>query len=186
MPASKDDFVAHQHKNEHKLAERNELAKLSKYRTPPAAPDHSMPNLVPTSMPTQTPMPVPMPLPAPAPMASMPTIDFIRSVVNAEQPKSFQPTPNVTVAPSVLTKHKFVVLVERIPWTATKQQVVAFFEGIQIVNGAFGINFIVPDERAKRNDAFVEVATYDDFQRIRRFELKSFANCAIGRNVQGS
>lgn len=210
MPASKEDFVAHQHKNEHKLAEQNHLAKFAKHQAPPAAPvklEPSSPNLVPAAMSVprtaslppqmsmalaaliQPPKPAPMQSPALTPVRmAVPmstSVDLIRSIVHTELNKSIHAAPSAIVAPSNLAERKYLVLVERIAWTATKKQVLTFFDGVRIVNGMMGINFIVPDERGKSNNAFVEVATYDDYERMRRFEQKVDANADIGRYIQG-
>lgn len=65
-----------------------------------------------------------------------------------------------------------VVRVEQIPHTVkTKQQIVNLFSGIRIENGTKGIHFIIPNGRQYSNDAFIELATTDDFIRIQQPEF---------------
>lgn len=56
-----------------------------------------------------------------------------------------------------------VIHVENIPWTATKEQIVNLFAGINILNGKEGIHFIV-DHLNHHNDAFIQLASLEDYE----------------------
>lgn len=53
-----------------------------------------------------------------------------------------------------------LIYVKGLPWTATKQEILDFFNDIKILNGTKGIHFVV--ENGNRNDAFIQLATQDD------------------------
>lgn len=56
------------------------------------------------------------------------------------------------------TRH--LIYVKGLPWTANKQEILDFFDGINILNGTKGIHFVIENEN--RNDAFIQLATVDD------------------------
>lgn len=74
--------------------------------------------------------------------------------------------------------NKYVVRVGKLPWVATKRQVIELFDGIRVC----GVHFIVPNDRTVQNDAFVEVASVQDLQSIQQFRKTPSTN-HIFRNV---
>lgn len=54
-----------------------------------------------------------------------------------------------------------VIHVTGIPWTATKQKMVEFFDDIKILDGVNGIHFII--DNTSKNGAFIQMATKHDY-----------------------
>lgn len=64
---------------------------------------------------------------------------------------------------------KYVVYVEKIHWITTKSELVALFAGIRILDGPRGIHFVVLNEVCQGNNAFVELASEQDYEEILAF-----------------
>lgn len=65
-----------------------------------------------------------------------------------------------------------LIYITNIPWTATKKQVVEFLYGIHILNGSKGVHFTL--ENTTNNNAFVQIATEDDYQLVLKEKMKTF------------
>lgn len=85
------------------------------------------------------------------------------------------------------TKSK-VVRVDGFPWTTKKQEILHFFAGINIPNGANGIHFVVVNNRLDHssNDAYIEVASEEDLRKIKQYDKRPFGNNIVkGRSIEG-
>lgn len=81
---------------------------------------------------------------------------------------------------------KYVVRCDGFPWTTTKREIVDFFSTVKILNGKKGVHFIVDDNSHSSNDAYIEVASEQDFQRIRKYDNVHFRlNGGSGHNIEG-
>lgn len=223
MTASKEDFLAHQQKTDHKNAEQKKIEDLSKTRFTAVKTVSSVPK-VPMADHHQVPMATidgpamntskRMDVPSAAIQYARPNIagdgaESIRSNdVNQEarvaQPNAMnnavQSIHSNTIAAPVppnpfhrpasfadvqsVDARKYVARVSKIPWVATKKQVVGYFDGIRVANGCNGVHFIVPSYRSKQNDAFVEVATEQDYHKIQQFRKSNFVGMTYN-NTQG-
>lgn len=57
----------------------------------------------------------------------------------------------------------YLVRANKIPWVATKEEIVEFFDDINILNGVNGIHFIVDKTKNSCNDAFIQLASEKDY-----------------------
>lgn len=75
----------------------------------------------------------------------------------------------------------YLVDVKGIPWTATKWNIVEFFDDLNILNGCDGIHFKV--DNTYNNDAFIQLTTYTDYQTATKQKLRRAGTAAIkGKN----
>lgn len=70
-----------------------------------------------------------------------------------------------------------LIYVKGIPWSATKQSIVYFFDGIHILNGVNGIHFII--ENTKSNNAFVQLASANDYQLAIKRRMKPWGYSSV-------
>lgn len=58
----------------------------------------------------------------------------------------------------------YLIRANKIPWVATKMEIIEFFNDIHILNGVNGIHFIVDKTKNRSNDAFIQLASEKDYQ----------------------
>lgn len=81
---------------------------------------------------------------------------------------------------------KYVVYVEKIHWITTKHELLKLFWGINILNGIKGIHFVVLNKPCVANNAFIELSTEDDYQRMLAFKPTFVSgNYQTGRFIAG-
>lgn len=71
----------------------------------------------------------------------------------------------------------YLVDVKGIPWTATKWNIVEFFNDLSILNGCDGIHFKV--DNTFNNDAFIQLTTYADYQMATKQKVRRAGSAAI-------
>lgn len=72
-----------------------------------------------------------------------------------------------------------LIRVKGIPWTASKPKIVQFYSNkkLNILNGTRGIHFIIGN--TKNNQAFIQMASADDYQRAIKSKLMSWEHSII-------
>lgn len=50
------------------------------------------------------------------------------------------------------------------PWSVTKQEIMDFFAGVNILNGINGIHFIIEDKKIRKGEAYVQLKTENDLK----------------------
>lgn len=84
---------------------------------------------------------------------------------------------------------KCVVYVEKIHWITTKNELVTLFEGVRILDGPRSIHFVVLNDVGLANNAFIEVASEQDYQEILTFNHRPkmvSGKYQVGRFLTGS
>lgn len=68
-----------------------------------------------------------------------------------------------------------------IPWTAAKLDIIDFFSDLHIMNGTNGIHFKI--DNTFNNDAFIQLASYEDVQLALKRKMRYFANSAVKSKI---
>lgn len=97
---------------------------------------------------------------------SMPTENKSRTEASNDKNETAHTNTSVHIN-GTINARRFVVRVLLIPWAATKAFILRHFDGVNILNGADGIHFIVDKELDKPNNAYIELESEDDFLRIK-------------------
>lgn len=71
----------------------------------------------------------------------------------------------------------YLIDVKGIPWTATKWEIIGFFEDFKILNGPDGIHFKV--NNPSNNDAFIQLTTFTDYHSAVKQKTRYIGNSAI-------
>lgn len=58
------------------------------------------------------------------------------------------------------------------PWSMTKQEMLKFFVGVNILNGIHGIHFIIDNRKNKCNKTYIQLASEEDYKKILCFNNK--------------
>ncbi|XP_055315788.1 G-rich sequence factor 1-like [Sitodiplosis mosellana] len=58
----------------------------------------------------------------------------------------------------------YLIRASKIPWVATKEEILDFFDDINILNGINGIHFIVDKTKNSCNDALIQLASEKDYR----------------------
>lgn len=68
-----------------------------------------------------------------------------------------------------------IIRIRGLPWNTTKQEICDFFDGVNIVNGENGIHWVTlaTNHTKPLSEAYIELASYDDFQRAQSFHKKN-------------
>lgn len=75
----------------------------------------------------------------------------------------------------------YLIDVKGIPWTATKWNIVEFFDDLNILNGEKGIHFKL--DNTYNNDAFIQLTTYTDYHMALKQKVRKIGNAAIKSNT---
>lgn len=78
---------------------------------------------------------------------------------------------------------------EKIHWITTKSELAALFEDVTISKGPRGIHFVILNEAGLANNAFIEVASEQDYEAILAFNCRPkiiSGNYQVGRFIKGS
>lgn len=59
---------------------------------------------------------------------------------------------------------KYLIQIRGLPWSVTKQEIMDFFAGVNILNGINGIHFIIEDKKIRKGEAYVQLTTEDDLK----------------------
>lgn len=68
---------------------------------------------------------------------------------------------------------EYLIHASGLHWVTTKQEIVDFFSGINILNGANGIHFIIGETKNSRNEAFIQLTSSDDYKLATARKIKS-------------
>lgn len=58
------------------------------------------------------------------------------------------------------------------PWSITKQEIIQFFNGVEILNGSKGIHFIIQERKNKCNKVYLQLASKIDYEKALTFTGK--------------
>lgn len=71
---------------------------------------------------------------------------------------------------------KYLIEVLNLPASATRQEIRQFFSGISILNGIYGIHFVLEEKYRKSGRAFVQLENLKEYQTIHKFNMKRLDN----------
>lgn len=76
----------------------------------------------------------------------------------------------------------FVLQSNGFPWSMTKQEIMQFFVGVNILNGTKGIHFIIDNRINKCNKLYIQLATETDYRKAQCYNNKKLN----GLNIEGN
>lgn len=100
------------------------------------------------------------------------------------------------IVPPTITNHKaaasnrsnsdgsFLIRIRGLPFTTTKQEILDFFEGINIVSGEDGIHLAAFGLHSTKplGEAYIELASEDDYEKAQDFHKKTMGS----RYIEGT
>ncbi|XP_031636300.1 uncharacterized protein LOC116349147 [Contarinia nasturtii] len=65
----------------------------------------------------------------------------------------------------------WLIHVSGFPWVATKDEILAFFNDVSVLNGVDGIHFIINETKNKSNEAFIQLSSDKDVQLAKKRKM---------------
>lgn len=79
----------------------------------------------------------------------------------------------------------YLVELQNLPRSATRKEIKDFFPGISILNGLYGIHFILDEKYRKYGRAFVQLEHLREYQSIKKFNQNHLdGRCIDGNKLQ--
>lgn len=68
-----------------------------------------------------------------------------------------------------------MIRIRGLPWSATKKEIVQFFDGVHILNGENGVHLITLSGNKSRplGEAYIQLASEDDFKQAQNFHRQN-------------
>lgn len=69
----------------------------------------------------------------------------------------------------------WLIRIRGLPWSATKKEIVQFFDGVNILNGENGVHLITLSGNKSRplGEAYIQLASEDDFNKAQNFHRQN-------------
>lgn len=77
----------------------------------------------------------------------------------------------------------WLIHVSGMPWMATKDEILEFFDDFKILNEVNGIHFIINETKNNQNEAFIQLVSEKDFQMAMNYKTERMGFSSVKSNI---